>query len=377
VNATNDQVGYHNATVYIATNRTRDFDKLSTSIAFNVTNVNDPPNISTVYPSNMTPSTYENLSMGFLFNYSASDPDIPWGDFLHSEWYLDGVLVYNTTNHKSGNYTYYPSFCDAGYHNITLIVNDTGDLKDRRTWNLTVINVNRPPVFSTNISNTTWAENTNLLNNITLSEHFYDLDNMECTGSNKDTLTFGARGNSSIIFSIDQTSTNVSIYPKANWSGAERVFFYVKDGTNTTNGNNATFNVTNTNQPPSLAPMQNQTASVNVSYALQVSNYAYDADLPYGDSLTYSDNASIFDINPASGLISFIPSDAAIGNYTINISVTDSFGEMAYQLVHFEIRPNYLPVLEPLTELNSTQGVHFSRYINAVDLDGDNLIPFV
>ena len=51
--------------------------------------------------------------------------------------------------------------------------------------------------------------------------------------------------------------------------------------------------------------------------------YQANASDPDGDSLTYSDNTELFDINPQTGLIQFIPNYNDIGTHPIAITVSD------------------------------------------------------
>ncbi|MBS3131944.1 hypothetical protein J4212_05925 [Candidatus Woesearchaeota archaeon] len=78
--------------------------------------------------------------------------------------------------------------------------------------------------------------------------------------------------------------------------------------------------VLNENLPPVLDPIGPQLAEVDQGFYLDVD--ATDSD---GDSLTFFAATSLFEINPASGVIDFIPTLAQVGNHTVNISVFDGF----------------------------------------------------
>jgi hypothetical protein len=85
----------------------------------------------------LEPEVDEGSSLAF--NHTSSDPD---GDALSYSWLLDDI-----EQATSQNWTYTPSHEDAGFHNVTLVVSD-GKLTDSQEWNVTVSNINRPPIIS-------------------------------------------------------------------------------------------------------------------------------------------------------------------------------------------------------------------------------------
>ncbi len=72
------------------------------------------------------------------------------------------------------------------------------------------------------------------------------------------------------------------------------------------------------NHPPTITAIADQTATVGTAFTLQVT--AADSD---GNTLTYSDNSSLFAISQA-GAISFTPVAGDIGTSSVLISVSDS-----------------------------------------------------
>ncbi len=343
-------------------------------VLVNITNVNDPPNITSYIPADLTPSVEENNSLGFTFNHTSSDPDLihPGEDYLNNTWLYDGIAV--STNHS---WTYFPGFCDAGAHNVTLIVNDSYGLEDRVEWSLIVNNTNRPPTQEKIIKNITWEEETNLTNNITISEYFNDSDREECSGINKDNLTFGYRtleikdsinASQDITIVINQTTWNVSFYVKPNWFGIQIVQFYANDSYNITYSNNVTLNVTNINDPPILAQIPSpQYASLNRTYLYNVI-----ANDPDGDTLYYYTNDTNITIDINTGLINFTPNESYLGTHIVNITVNDSL-LIDSQIVTFIISNNSPPVLNPIGNQNATEGTRFQLNLTAFDNDGDNL----
>jgi len=109
----------------------------SQKLTIYVREVNDPPAIPGSFPGGDKRTIVENTSTDF--SVVAMDVDNAYTD-LHFTWYLDGKKTAT-----GPNYTYFADFESSGPHNLTAFVDDGLD-NIFRTWNLTVSNVNRPPV---------------------------------------------------------------------------------------------------------------------------------------------------------------------------------------------------------------------------------------
>ena len=358
----NNDVGVFSVTI-IAENTSNAVDKDVITVIYNVSNSNDAPNITSFWPQETNTSVNENSTLAF--NYTATDDDSIYGDVLNTSWYLDLVLV---SANLTWNYT--PGFCDAGLHNVTLVVNDTSNANDTQSWNVTVNNTNRVPILNYTIQNKTWQEDTNLTNNFTLSNFFSDLDNLEC--SDESNLTFSAEGNSSITVIINDSTTNVSFITTLNFFGVEIIYFTASDGTNTTNSNNITLNVTGVNDAPTFN-YTNQSLFENVPFVFDINATDPDNDLQPGtDTLTYYDNSTIFNINPSTGIISFTPSNSDVGYHHVNISVDDAQINTT-ALVYFNVTSNSIPNLTAIGNKNATEGIYFRMNVSAVDADNNSL----
>jgi len=377
---TNDEItltqdDYH--AIHITIQENSSFPQQSTTrqIFFNITNVNDAPNVTIYTPGNLSFIASENSSVNFTFDYNAADIDIQWGDSLTAYWYVNGILN-ASDNSSAGNWSYDLGFCEATQLNITLRVADEANTNGTVNWTINVTNINRLPSFnlSNNITNKTWQEDTDLLNNITLDDHFDDPDYDDCF-ANGDVPVFtyvlvNGFGNITVNIS-NSTPHNVSFHPDLDFTGIEVIYFVMND----TNGgiafsNNITLNVTNQQDPPVFDPdpLGNQTAWVAALFVLDVN--ATDTD---GDTLTYGDNTTLFAINTGSGLISFTPGVGDVGNHTITINVTDGFSVINTTFI-FRIDPNSAPVLANISSpQNANEGATFVLFVSATDADGDNL----
>jgi len=358
---TNNDVGSHTIGISIEDSIN---DPVTENVIFSVANVNDPPHIINWTPISLTPETIENDSIGFSFEYNATDPDLPYGDILTSRWIIDGVVDSETVNETSGLWSFTTGFCEPRYRNITLEVSDIENETDSITWNVSIINVNREPAWNGTISNITWEEDNNLTNNISLDNYFYDLDYSEC-GNNPG---FSSTGNTNITISIGSaTPHSVNLYPDSNWFGIEEIYFTINDGYATADSNNITLNVTNVQDPPEIEPIPNQQA-----YAYVLFSYQVVASDPDNDTLIYYDNTILFSINSTTGLISFTPTADNTGNYSINITAGDGI-ENASTLMNLLILNNTAPVIDPIDNQSIEENTLFEITVTGSDEDGDNL----
>jgi hypothetical protein len=113
--------------------------KTSNTIAVIIAPPNARPRIDVYAPTDLTPEVNEGAFLNFT--HFSSDPD---GEFLYYHWLLDNIEVAT-----SQNWTYWPLSVDIGTHNVTLRVSDHEDLFDSQQWNVTVNDVNFPPVIDT------------------------------------------------------------------------------------------------------------------------------------------------------------------------------------------------------------------------------------
>ncbi len=190
--------------------------------------------IPTIIEVNLTSSDNLNRTNGTLIgSFSYNDSDDGTTQQNETGWYNNSVEVIALANLTSVN----PANTGKG-ENWTFSVR-VYDRTDWSNWvNSTSLTIqNAEVIFNKTIINITWNENTNLINNLTLSNYFYDIDN--------DNLSYNVTGNSSIRIIINQTTSNVSLHPTANWDGTETVYFTASDGQYSVVSNNITLTVIN------------------------------------------------------------------------------------------------------------------------------------
>ncbi len=129
-----------------------------------------------------------------------------------------------------------------------------------------------------------------------------------------------------------------------------------------------TLEITNLNRPPVLSPVG--TRLLTEDQFFMVSLAALDPD---GDNIVFSDNSSLFDIIPFSGVITITPRNSDVGNYSILLSVSDAnLSDSEIVLFHIA-NVNDPPVISTIQPQSAKEGVLFTLQVNASDVDGDAL----
>ena len=148
-----------------------------------------------------------------------------------------------------------------------------------------------------------------------------------------------------------------------NWTPADSdvgnkvLTFRASDGTNSTDLN-ISVKIDNTNNAPVLEEIEDQTAAIGVQFNLTIT--ASDADLDSGDSLTFTDNTTLFSLNQTSNTtaqIKFTPTLAQKGNYSINISVFDESNSSDSEI--------FVLAVASATNYTSTNLTNTTKYFDA------------
>jgi len=166
-------------------------------------------------------------------------------------------------------------------------------------------------------------------------------------------------------FTVEEQTLNLT----TNYNDAGRYYLRVSvsDGKDTVT-RDFTLNIINVNRPPILDPIGSKIAIEGTFFSTNIIG-----NDPDGNDLRFSDNTSLFNINPFNGKISFTPKNYHVGDHYVNISVSD--GEFtAYEVVLFHItNVNNPPIIEPILPRKAIPDELFTLQINATDPDNDNL----
>lgn len=88
----------------------------------------------------------------------------------------------------------------------------------------------------------------------------------------------------------------------------------------------------------------------------------------------FSDNTPLFDINPDTGLISFIPNDKQVGTHLIKINAVDAEGNKDFELFKLTIKNfNYNPQIEYIGYQTANINIPFAYQVNVSDVENNKI----
>jgi hypothetical protein len=264
-----------------------------------VVNVNDPPLIIT---SDETRATQDIL---YFEDYEAIDPD-PTNDTL--VWRVETEAGFLEMDAASGILFGTPANDDVGEYHVTVNVSDGNGGYDQTTFLLKVGNVNDEPVVIDDIDQYSLYEDT-VDTGVDLNEWFQDADGGE--------LQFDFKGNNRIGLKALADGT-LEITPQRDWSGMETVKFTATDHRYTVTKEVRVY-VLPVNDAPTNASIQLEERTT----LYRVWGSAQDADLSYGDELTFTWGSNISgELGTGEEMEFTLPE----GEHLITLTVTDKEG---------------------------------------------------
>ncbi len=247
--------------------------------------------------------------------------------------YSDNTNLFNIN--QNGLISFVPSCNDVGSHDITITVNDGNGGVDTEDFVLTItedVEENNAPYTPSNpipVDGATNIQRTNIF--------------MHWNGGDPDgdlvyyNLYLGTNPNDMQLIVSDLTQTSYSL-PYVDYDTEYYWQVVANDGEDSTNGPVWSFTTVldnDFNAVPMIEDISDQEAECGSRFRYQVE--AHDSD--QGDVLIFSDNTDLFNINPITGLIDFVPSCNDLGNYEIVITAYDNHGahdNVVFQLEIFE-----------------------------------------
>jgi hypothetical protein len=359
-------------------------------IQFNVTLLNDAPVFSPAI-------TNQTINESQVFNYviAATDeesnyplnfsitvtPSLP---LVVSNTSSAAAVIMFAANASAG-------FSDAGNYTVNISVKDSLNGTTSASFRLQILPVNRAPVLR-NITSTSPSGTQGQM----FSWLFYADDADE-----NQTLTFSVStlscGDGNIWDNI--TTTMTSTANSSNATGnltisllnnshvvCRQAQIIVVDDRGAEDSETVFLNITNTNDPPIVQVLSfyssntggqrnltNLTAYANGVFTYRVNATDIDSLTYEGETLTYTDNTSLFVINSSTGEINFTPTDADVGVHSINITVSDDSGATHSAIMNITVIANTAPVLNAIGDITCFEDILCYIYINASDADNDNI----
>lgn len=381
---------------------------LTTWNLFNLTVIADhAPAITQVPPQNAT------QNQSFLLVVNATDLDNATDTLsLRTETYYNDTLLNATKFPIQTNMSLWPpgpaigkmnytsiNNSQVGNYTLRIIVNDSYGREDFAAFNLTVYNINDPPVLNFSCMNYTYEATY-------YSPTHYECNVWQNTSDPDQQTPYGENLTYNISFvtgtpllSIN-SSTGLINFTAANDSWANNTLNYTYVVNITVNDSGGLYdsrilNITiyAVNDPP-VFNLINTSVYANSTYFENVSSEAFDEEnnLPFFYNITFvgcsKDNAndtncSVFGINSSTGVINFYALEKDVGNYTINVTVRDSgnttspYNATGWKVISFRIRPpNHPPTVDiqaiiPSMFFYENDTVMFLYTLS--DVDGDPL----
>jgi len=297
------------------------------------------------------------------FRIQASDVD---GDAIT----LDTANVpQNATFVDSGNgagsFVFNPDWTQAGVYYVTFYAQDTPGAIDSEVVEITVTNVDQPPVLDS-IGAKTVAEGETLQFRV----HATDVD------SDSLVLTAAQMPQNAVFVDSGNWAGSFTFTPDYYQAGVKTVFFTVSDLLNQ-DYEMVAITVTNVPQPPDIdmIPLQ----SVVEGDTLEFRIHATDPD---GDPFVFTvennpANSSLIDSGNGAGSFLFTPSYLQSGTYQFPIYATDTTGRVDSVIVQVEVieagnQPPVLILSSP-DSLEPVVGETLSVYVYATDPDEDSI----
>lgn len=380
-----------------------DGGNITVSHVFNFTVVDD---YAPVMGSVQDQITQQNDS--FYLSFNATDRDNATDTlYIWSDTYYNGSLVNETLfpiqNNLSGwpgepaygimNYTPVNN-SQVGNYTVKLIVNDSWGREDYVEVNFTVMNLNDEPQINFSCGNHVY-ENSEYYCDV--GENTTDPDTQTPYG---DVLNYSITFNTGFPYFDVNHSTGVMNFTALNetWTNQSANYTYnltvcVSDSDGSSDCQNMTILIHAVNDAPEFT-FTNMSATANSPYFENLSAETTDeeGDVPLNFNLSVvncsKDNASdtncsVISMDPLTGVIDFTPPEKDSGNYTLNVTVTDSGNDTlphnasSSEIVDFEIEAYNNP---PSVDIVSTmegdtvyENESITFLITVSDPDGDSL----
>ena len=227
--------------------------------------------------------------------------------------------------------------------------------------------LNNPPVFDP-------ASLPNVNQLLEDTNYYFDLN---ATDIDNETLVFS---DDTSLFDVNPSSGVINFTPNhlqiGLYNGDNAVALLVKDPSEQGDVFFWGFTIISVNDQPILSNIGNRQVRANVRF-----NYIVNATDEEDDhlgikngNLTFSDDTNLFDINPVTGEIDFIPNETQAGQYQINISVVDSQGGIDAEIVILDILPNSAPIFTAFPNSTAFEDILYNSFATANDPDNDQVM---
>jgi hypothetical protein len=278
-------------------------------------------------------------------------------------WHLATNATWLKINATNGNLSGIPTNDDVGKYWVNVTVDDGNGGWDHQNFALTVFDVNDPPVITTKDVMTANQDKPYYL-----KYNATDIDHVP------EVMIWSLVTNATWL-ELNTTTGVLNGTPTNDEVGWYHVNITVSDGRGGTDSHDFNMTVININDPPFFASVPNKTARVGQLYYY----FATAMDIDKDDVLVYSLGTSPenMTINPTTGIIMWIPSNAQVGSQSVIVKVTDGhvIVEQSFSIVVVRTSGNQPPTVTLLIPKDKAVLGYTNPILSwsAVDKDSDEL----
>ena len=307
--------------------------------------VNQPPSITS------DPLMAATLGHQYAYDALGVDPD---GSPL--VWSLDSAPRGTSIDPLQGTIRWSPTADQLGSQDVTLRVTNGNGKSATQTYTITVRAIDVPPLINSTPPTQGAAGQT-----YTYAVQATDVDGDPLTYS----LSTAPAG-----MTIDPDSGLIHWAPTIPQIGTQNVAVLVDDGQGgtATQSWNVVVASAPINHPPAITSTPPLAAGAVYQYPVQATD-------PDGQSVTFSLSAAPtgMTIDPASGLIQWLPTTAQLGTNPVTVVATDPQGLSAVQTFAVVVVANHPPTIDSTPPTSILVGETYRYDVHASDVDGDSL----
>jgi len=288
----------------------------------------------------------------------AGDPDEDIPDLSTGALPANGTFADHGDG--SGSLTFTPTFEQAGAYTVTFFADD-GELADTMTVQITVTNVNRPPVFA-GIADDTVAEGETLVLDISASDPdgtVPKLTAMNLIQNASFTDLGGGRGRLTFAADFGQ-------------AGQYTVTFFASDGTLSDTAS-VLIVVTGTNRPPVVAPIADREIAEQQPIEIVVTATDPDGTIPTLSASGLPLGSDFSDQGDGSGQFNWTPSYSQSGVHVITFAASDGVFSANAGVTITVTNVNRRPVWVTARDTTMHVGETLAHNVHASDPDTDHL----